>query len=135
MSDEHSEGQWVLWECRNGVEIAARRTANVDEERGMWECGTWLWYAGGRHTVAGVDNPFDLVKPICRLVPDGAAEQNERLQQELQETHQECGAVQRRLEEEREKTASYSRLLQREQLGRDTERATLMSVIKLIARR
>ena len=73
-----------------------------------WECGTWLWYAGGRHTVAGIDHPFDLVRPIRRLLPDGAAEQNERLQQELRETHQKCGRVQRLLEEEREKSARYA---------------------------
>ena len=134
MSDKYSEGQWVLWECRNGVEIAVRRTT-VLTDGVTWICGEWRWYAGGRHTVAGIDHPFDLITPLCLLTEQLNAPQLDALQQELQETHQECGAVQRLLEEEREKVASYSRLLERERLGRDREKATLMAVIKLITRR
>ena len=132
MSEEYEEGDWVLWECRNGVEIAARRTT-VLADGVTWMCGNWLWYAGGRHTVAGIDHPFDLVRPLYRLVPDGAAGQYERVQQELHETHQECGRAQRLLEEEREKVASYFRELKDEQTRRVTEKATLMAVIKQIA--
>jgi hypothetical protein len=145
MSTEYTEGDWVLWQCRNGVEIAARRTAVQDDttladdttlvDDATWECGTWLWYAGRRHTVAGIDHPFDLIRPIRRLVPDGAAEQNERLQQELHETHKDLGEAQRLLDEEREKVASYFRELKDEQTRRVTEKAALMAVIKQIVGR
>ena len=104
MSEEYTEGDWVLWECRNGVEIAARRTTTRDNDI-TWMCGNWLWYGHGQHTVAGIDHPFDLIKPLRRLVSISAAEQNELLQQELRETHQELGRAQRLLDEEREKSA------------------------------
>jgi hypothetical protein len=33
VSEEYTEGDWVLWQCRNGVEIAARRTAVQDDTK------------------------------------------------------------------------------------------------------
>ena len=134
MSEEYNEGDWVLWECRNGVEIAARRTT-VLADGVTWMCGNWLWYAGGRHTVAGLDHPFDLVKPLCILTAEATTEQHNRLVAELYDTHQQCGEAQRLLDEEREKTAVYLRELKDEQSRRITEKATLMGVIKHITGR
>ena len=135
MSEEYAEGDWVSWECRNGVEIAARRTTTRDNDI-TWMCGNWLWYAGGRHTVAGIDHPFDLVRPLYRLVPDGAAGQYERVQQELHETHQECGRAQRLLEEEREKSARYAgELHDLDVRWRSRELALFQVIEMLVARR
>lgn len=110
MSEEYEEGDWVLWECRNGVEIAARRTTVLDDGI-TWICGNWLWYAGGRHTVAGIDHPFDLIKPLRRLDPNHVVVQNQHLQQELHETHEELGRARRLLSEERIRRESSERVL------------------------
>ena len=133
MSDKFSEGQWVLWECRNGVEIAVRRTT-VLADGVTWICGEWRWHAGGRHTVAGIDHPFDLVRPIRRLVPDGTAEQHERLQQELRETREERDGVQRLLEEERQKSVRYAGQLHELRLRWESSEAALFKVIRILAK-
>ena len=135
MSEEFSEGDWVLWECRNGCEIAARRTTTRDNDI-TWMCGNWLWYAGGRHTVAGIDHPFDLIKPLRRLVSISAAEQNELLQQELQQAYEERDRAQRLLEEEREKSARYAgELHDLDVRWRSRELALFQVIEMLVARR
>ena len=135
MSEEYNEGDWVLWECRNGVEIAARRTGNDGVDEATWMCGNWLWYAGGRHTVAGIDHPFDLVRPICRLV-GGTEEQNGRLQRDLRETHDDLGEAQRLLDEEREKSARYAGELHDLDVRWRSRELVLFQVIEmLVARR
>ena len=134
MSDKFSEGQWVLWQCRNGVEIAARRTGNVDDGV-TWVCGTWQWYAGGRHTVAGVDHPFDLITPLCLLTQHPVTAQLDELQQELRETHEECGRAQRLLEEEREKSVRYAGQLHELTVGYAHAEAAWTKAIRILGRR
>ena len=134
MSDKFSEGTWVLWECRNGVEIAARRTT-VLTDGVTWICGEWRWYAGERHTVAGIDHPFDLVTAIAILATQATAEQHEQLQQELRETHEECGRVQRLLEEEREKSARHAGQLHELNKYCAGSEAAFLRVISMLTRR
>ena len=134
MSDKFSEGQWVLWECRNGVEIAVRRTT-VLTDGVTWICGEWRWYAGGRHTVLGIDHPFDLITPICLLTQNPITEQPDRLQQELRETHEECGRIQRLLEEEREKSARHAGQLHDLTKYCAGNEAAFLRVISMLTRR
>ena len=134
MSDKFSEGQWVLWECRNGVEIAVRRTT-VLADGVTWICGEWRWHAGGRHTVAGIDHPFDLITPICLLTQNPITEQPDRLQQELRKVYEERDRVQRLLEEEREKSARYPGQLHELTVGCAYSEAAFLKVIRILGRR
>ena len=103
--------------------------------RSIWVCGSFQWYAGGRHTNSGIDHTYDLVDFVCILAPTSVEEHREQLQRELRETHQELGMTQRLLDEEREKSARQTGQLHEFTVGWASGEAALLKVIRILARR